>query len=161
MKFNNWAVTCDLQQCGILTCVDSEEPVQPTFKLRNSKWCSVSSLTLIEYIKWLAKALVRLCVCAGWSEALMVAHTTLLKISCRGSIVGVLTFTGMINTTSESLKAGKKAKRSVFFQDYFWIQYFGADFHRSSASKSWIWHYVLVLYLAFELLRIKCVLSCN
>ena len=38
----------DFQQCGILTSVDSDESVQP-FKLRNSKWCSVSSLTLIEY----------------------------------------------------------------------------------------------------------------
>ena len=43
------AVTCDLQQCGILTSVDSDEPVQPHFRLRNTKWCSVSSLTLIEY----------------------------------------------------------------------------------------------------------------
>ena len=31
------AVTCDFQQCGILTCVDSIEPVQPPFKLRFSK----------------------------------------------------------------------------------------------------------------------------
>ena len=27
----------DFQQCGILTSVDSDEPVQPPFKLRNSK----------------------------------------------------------------------------------------------------------------------------
>ena len=46
---NKWAVTCDFQLCGILTCVDSDEPWQPPFKLRNSKWCSISSLTLIEY----------------------------------------------------------------------------------------------------------------
>ena len=45
-----WAVTCDFQQCGILTCVDSDKPVQPPFKLRNSKWCSVSSFTVIEYL---------------------------------------------------------------------------------------------------------------
>ena len=32
-----------------LTSVDSDEPVQPPFKLRTSKRCSVSSLTLIEY----------------------------------------------------------------------------------------------------------------
>ena len=44
-----WASTCDFQQCGISTSVDSDEPVQPPFKLRNSKWYSVSSLTLIEY----------------------------------------------------------------------------------------------------------------
>ena len=29
------AVTRDFQQCGILTGVDSGEPVQPSFKLRN------------------------------------------------------------------------------------------------------------------------------
>ena len=35
-----WAATCDFQQCGILTSVDSDEPVQPPLKLRNSKWRS-------------------------------------------------------------------------------------------------------------------------
>ena len=39
----------DFQQCGILTSVDWDGPVQADFKLRNSKWCSFSSLTLIEY----------------------------------------------------------------------------------------------------------------
>ena len=38
-----------------------------------------------ENIKQLAKALIRLRVCAGRSEALLVAHTTLLEISCRSS----------------------------------------------------------------------------
>ena len=47
--FQIWAATCDFQQCGILTGVDSDKPVQPPFKLRNSKWCLVSSLTVIEY----------------------------------------------------------------------------------------------------------------
>ena len=37
IKNNIIAVTCDFQQCGILTSVDSDEPVQPPFKLRNSK----------------------------------------------------------------------------------------------------------------------------
>ena len=45
-----WAATCDFQQCCILTSVDSYETVQPPYKPRNSKWCSVSSLTLIEYL---------------------------------------------------------------------------------------------------------------
>ena len=44
-----WAATCDYQQCGVLTSVDSDEPMQPPFKLRNSQWCSISSLTLIKY----------------------------------------------------------------------------------------------------------------
>ena len=46
---NNWAATRDFQKCGILTSVDSVEPVQPPSKLRNSKLCSISSLTLVEY----------------------------------------------------------------------------------------------------------------
>ena len=44
-----WAVTWDFQQCYILTWMDSNEPVQPPFKLRDSKWCSVSSSIFIEY----------------------------------------------------------------------------------------------------------------
>ena len=45
------------------------------------------------FCKWLnshrifkrqAKALVRLRICAGWSEAMLVTHTTLLEISCHG-----------------------------------------------------------------------------
>ena len=43
------ATTWDFQQCGILTGVDSDEPVQPPVKLSNSKCCSVSSLSVIEY----------------------------------------------------------------------------------------------------------------
>ena len=31
------AVTCDFQQCDILTSVDSDKPVQPPFKLGKSK----------------------------------------------------------------------------------------------------------------------------
>ena len=37
-----WAVARDFRKCGILTSVDSDEPLQPPFMLRNSKWCSVS-----------------------------------------------------------------------------------------------------------------------
>ena len=48
-KKHNWAMTCDFQQCDVLTSVNSDEPVKPPFKIRNSKWCSVSSLTVIEY----------------------------------------------------------------------------------------------------------------
>ena len=48
-KIYIWALTCDFQQCGTLTSVDSDEPVQPSFKPRSSKWCSASSLTVIEY----------------------------------------------------------------------------------------------------------------
>ena len=43
------------QQCGILTSKDSDEPVQPPFKLRNSKCCSFSSLTIIEFSSYLQK----------------------------------------------------------------------------------------------------------
>ena len=49
LRLHDLAVTCDFQQCGILTSVDTDEPVQPPVKLRNSKRCLVSSLTVIEY----------------------------------------------------------------------------------------------------------------
>ena len=62
-----------------------DEPVQPPFKLRNSKCCSVSSLIVIEYSSHLQNSLIRLHICAGWSEPLLVAHATLLEISCCGS----------------------------------------------------------------------------
>ena len=44
-----WAPAWDFQQFDILTSVDSDKTLQPPFKLRNSKWCSVSSLIIIEY----------------------------------------------------------------------------------------------------------------
>ena len=34
-------------------------------------------------------ALIRLRVCAGWSEPMLVAHTILLEISCRGSYADI------------------------------------------------------------------------
>ena len=52
VKENIWkgAVTRrDFQQSGILTSVDSDEPVQSPYKPSDSQWCSVSILTLIEY----------------------------------------------------------------------------------------------------------------
>ena len=42
-QVNNYKSQHDFQQCDILTCVDSNEPVQPPFKLKNSKWRSVGS----------------------------------------------------------------------------------------------------------------------
>ena len=42
---SSWAAaTCDFKQCGIFKSVDSDEHVQPPFKRRNSKCCSVSGL---------------------------------------------------------------------------------------------------------------------
>ena len=42
-------------------------------------------LNIHRIFKRLAKAPIRLRVCAGWSEPLLVAETTLLEISCHGS----------------------------------------------------------------------------
>ena len=55
-------MACDFQQCGILTCVDSDKPVQPPFKLRNSRWCSVSRLEIIEYSRDRLQADLRICL---------------------------------------------------------------------------------------------------
>ena len=48
-QIHDLKISGGFQQCGILTSVDSDEHVQPHIKLRNSKCCSVSSLTVIEY----------------------------------------------------------------------------------------------------------------
>ena len=101
-----WAPTHHFQQCGILKDVDTDVPVQPPFNLRNSKWCSVSSLTLLEYSSdWLAKALIRLHVCAGWSEALLVPHTTLLEISCHSSYGFILWIKSVVSDQLASSEA--------------------------------------------------------
>ena len=63
--YHFWATTCDFQQCGILSCVDSDEPLQLPNKLRNSIFCSVSSLTLIEY----SSDYVRLCSDCAYEQA--------------------------------------------------------------------------------------------
>ena len=60
---------------AFLKSVDSDEPVQHPFKLRNTH----------TIFKQLTKALIRLHVCAGWSEDLRVAHTILLEIPCHDS----------------------------------------------------------------------------
>ena len=44
-----WTRAWDFQQCGILTSVDSDVPVQLLLSL-DTYCCSVSSLTLIEYL---------------------------------------------------------------------------------------------------------------
>ena len=80
-----WGLTWDFKKSGILKSVDSDEPVQPPFKGRNSKWCSVSSTHRI--FMRLTNTQIRLSVCAGWSEPMLVPHTTLLEISCHGSII--------------------------------------------------------------------------
>ena len=45
----NWAVICIFKQCDILISIDSDESEQPSFKLRNIKFCLVSSFTVVEY----------------------------------------------------------------------------------------------------------------
>ena len=47
LKNNKMSCGMRFQQFDILTSVDSDESLQPPFKLRHPKWCSVSSLTII------------------------------------------------------------------------------------------------------------------
>ena len=46
----------------------------------------VATLQCIVYIQSLTTASESRHICAGWSEPMLVAHTTLLEITCRGSI---------------------------------------------------------------------------
>ena len=58
-------MACDFQQCGILTSVDSDEPVQPPVKLRTSKRCSVCRLIVIKY----SSNKQRLLSCCAYAQA--------------------------------------------------------------------------------------------
>ena len=72
LSYNNQADVNYFQQCGILTSLLFSLEIQ-------------SSLNTL-----LAKTLIRLRVCAGWSEPLLDAHTTLLEISCwRSNVIKV------------------------------------------------------------------------
>ena len=59
------------------------EPVQPPFKLRNSK----NHHRIFKRLAKVSIGSIRLCAFAGWSEPLLVEYTTLLQISCRGSFL--------------------------------------------------------------------------
>ena len=62
-----------------------------------------------------AKSLNRLRVCAGWPEPLVIEHTTLLEISCRGSYDE--THTGLVaieNALTIDERGTKIARNSVF-----------------------------------------------
>ena len=41
-EYRDMSATCDFQQCGILSSVDPDEPVQSLLKLRNSEVQSVA-----------------------------------------------------------------------------------------------------------------------
>ena len=60
----------------------------------------------------LAKALIRLRVCVGWSEALLVAHTTLLEISCSGSLLYVF---------PQRLEMWEPSSRQLQFDQSHWL----------------------------------------
>ena len=79
-------MTCDFQKCGTLISEESDEPVSLLLSLETpmmfGQWPNSHRI-----FKRLANALISLRVCAGWLEHLVIAHTSLLKISCCGSDV--------------------------------------------------------------------------
>ena len=82
---DKWAGAWEFQQFDILTNVDSHEPVQPPFKLRNLKWDSVSSSTVIEYLSR-QQRIWSVCAYAQAGLSLCWSHIPkLLEISCHGS----------------------------------------------------------------------------
>ena len=94
-------MTRDFQQCGILTSVDSDEPVHPPFKLRNSKLYSVSNLILTENSSDLQR-LWSVCAYAQADLRLCWLHIPYcFEISCRGLIM-VSTLNTVINKRDRS-----------------------------------------------------------
>ena len=63
----------------------------------------------------LAKALIRLCVCAGWSEPLLVAQTKFLEISCTGSnFINVTVLLKSVHAIRQCLDKGPFSKMTSF-----------------------------------------------
>ena len=103
-------------------------------------------------LKWAcaanSKALIRLCVCAGWFEALLVAHTTLLEISCRGSykLTIYMRFWVPILSNDEQIKQLRTYNSSPSLTD--------RVFHAISVNKMWMLHilyYIPINDTSFEL----------
>ena len=69
-------------QCGILARIGSNEPCGLLLSLETAN----ANRSIV--FKRLAKALIRLRICAGWSKPLVLAHTTLLEISYWGPLIG-------------------------------------------------------------------------
>ena len=73
--------------------------------------------------KQLAMALIRLRAGAGWSDPLLVAHTTLLEISCRGSYLKLLSLFLQVFKLLQSIKsmnattAVKPFRESIILND--------------------------------------------
>ena len=65
-------------QCGILARIGSDDKLLLSLETPNANRSIV--------FKWLAKDLIRLRTCAGWSKPLVLAHTTLLEISYCGHL---------------------------------------------------------------------------
>ena len=59
--------------------------LKDSFDFFNPQTAKSRPLVIHRIFKRLTKALIRLHLLAGWSEPLLVAHTTLLEISCRSS----------------------------------------------------------------------------
>ena len=67
---------CDFQQCGTLTWIDLDQPVQPPVRVENSKCCSFNSLTVIEYLSDYQRlwSVCRLCAYAQACLSLYWSH---------------------------------------------------------------------------------------
>ena len=101
-------------------------------------------------VKQHAKALIRLRVCAGWSEALLVAHTTLLEISCHGSYHFVVSHIGLWRTiiTSEGTYWTLKDHIGLWMTDSegpYWSQtdHIGLKDHNDLKDYTELWRTIL------------------
>ena len=109
-----WDGTCDFQQCGILTWIDSDKPVQPPFKLRNSKCSSVSSWIFIEYSSdyqrlWSACAYAQAGLSLCWSQ--------IVEISCHSSNI----YHAVLHATAPLILIPKESSTLCMVQYLFWV----------------------------------------
>ena len=89
-------------------------------------------------------ALIRLRVCAVWSEPLLVAHTIVLEIACRGSL-HLINYTSIFRNTTPTPDIGDQDLNS-FPAEYFYVLDYFLIFNLLSCSSP-----ILSMYSQSEL----------
>ena len=117
-----------------MTSVDSDEPLRPPFKLRSSKWCSVKSLTVIEYYSdtqrlWSDWAYAQAGLSLCWSH---IPHCWKSHVSAHIGLIIILVLayifpylwneTYVLGVQKELIETGLLSTNIIFWlRIFFWI----------------------------------------
>ena len=107
-----------------------------------------------------AKALIRLRLCAGWSEPLLVTHTTFLEISCRGSYISAPAIESEMSLNGDSYHSKLKGQGHLLVKwllDICIVHVLILNFLRDSyfnSSECQLCLFVLVIYIQINIFSV-------